>query len=299
MKAVLTDDRFSTPTGSSSASSTASAASRSAEQRVRLLSRNDLSLNARFPEVVEALEARSGDRTRARRRGRRVRGRADDFAGSSSAASAASGLPLRLRPAPSRRPGRQPRCRCARARRCCARRSPSTARCGSPRTATATARPLAEACRRGWEGLIAKRADAPYTHGRSRDWLKFKCSAEQEFVIGGFTAPRGQPHRLRRAAARPLRRTAGCATPARSAPASRRHAARPAAQLAPLRRETLAVRRRGPRARRDLGRARLVAQVGFTSGRATAGCAIRGSWACATTRPPRRSCAEIRREPAQ
>ena len=50
---------------------------------------------------------------------------------------------------------------------------------------------FAEACRKGWEGLIAKRADAPYTHGRSRDWLKFKCSAEQELVIGGFTAPRG------------------------------------------------------------------------------------------------------------
>jgi bifunctional non-homologous end joining protein LigD len=49
----------------------------------------------------------------------------------------------------------------------------------------------AEACAKGWEGLIAKRADSPYTRGRSRDWLKFKCSAEQEFVIGGFTAPKG------------------------------------------------------------------------------------------------------------
>jgi ATP-dependent DNA ligase len=49
----------------------------------------------------------------------------------------------------------------------------------------------AEACAKGWEGLIAKRADAPYTHGRSRDWLKFKCSLAQELVIGGFTAPRG------------------------------------------------------------------------------------------------------------
>jgi len=47
------------------------------------------------------------------------------------------------------------------------------------------------ACAAGWEGLIAKRADAPYVHGRSRDWLKFKCSAEQELVIGGYTAPRG------------------------------------------------------------------------------------------------------------
>jgi DNA ligase D-like protein (predicted ligase) len=47
------------------------------------------------------------------------------------------------------------------------------------------------ACRHGWEGLIAKRADSPYVQKRSRDWLKFKCSSEQELVIGGFTAPRG------------------------------------------------------------------------------------------------------------
>ena len=48
-----------------------------------------------------------------------------------------------------------------------------------------------EACRDGWEGLIAKRADAPYRAGRTKDWLKFKCSSGQEFVIGGFTDPRG------------------------------------------------------------------------------------------------------------
>jgi bifunctional non-homologous end joining protein LigD len=48
-----------------------------------------------------------------------------------------------------------------------------------------------EACRRGWEGLIAKRAESSYSHGRSRDWLKFKCSFGQEFVIGGYTDPRG------------------------------------------------------------------------------------------------------------
>jgi DNA ligase D-like protein (predicted ligase) len=48
-----------------------------------------------------------------------------------------------------------------------------------------------EACRKGWEGLIAKRADSPYVQTRSRDWLKFKCSNEQELVIGGFTAPHG------------------------------------------------------------------------------------------------------------
>jgi len=48
-----------------------------------------------------------------------------------------------------------------------------------------------QACRWGWEGLIAKRADAPYRAGRSRDWLKFKCENAQEFVIGGYTEPRG------------------------------------------------------------------------------------------------------------
>jgi bifunctional non-homologous end joining protein LigD len=46
-----------------------------------------------------------------------------------------------------------------------------------------------QACRDGWEGLIAKRADAPYRGGRSRDWLKFKCENAQEFVIGGYTDP--------------------------------------------------------------------------------------------------------------
>jgi DNA ligase D-like protein (predicted ligase) len=48
-----------------------------------------------------------------------------------------------------------------------------------------------EACRRGWEGVVAKRAESPYRATRSRDWLKFKCEAGQELVIGGFTAPRG------------------------------------------------------------------------------------------------------------
>jgi bifunctional non-homologous end joining protein LigD len=48
-----------------------------------------------------------------------------------------------------------------------------------------------QACRAGWEGLIAKRAQAPYASGRSRDWLKLKCVWEQEFVIGGYTDPAG------------------------------------------------------------------------------------------------------------
>lgn len=50
---------------------------------------------------------------------------------------------------------------------------------------------LARARREGWEGVIAKRTGAPYTPGvRSDAWLKLKIEFRQEFVIGGFTAPR-------------------------------------------------------------------------------------------------------------
>jgi bifunctional non-homologous end joining protein LigD len=55
---------------------------------------------------------------------------------------------------------------------------------------------LRDACRRGWEGLIAKRADSHYVATRSRDWLKLKCNLAQEFVIGGWTAPKGTRRRL-------------------------------------------------------------------------------------------------------
>jgi ATP-dependent DNA ligase len=45
--------------------------------------------------------------------------------------------------------------------------------------------------REGWEGVIAKRRDSPYEHRRSRHWLKMKCEASQEFIVGGFTEPQG------------------------------------------------------------------------------------------------------------
>ncbi len=48
------------------------------------------------------------------------------------------------------------------------------------------------ASREGWEGIMAKRRDAVYEHKRSRAWLKMKCDASQEFVVGGFTEPSGQ-----------------------------------------------------------------------------------------------------------
>jgi ATP-dependent DNA ligase len=44
---------------------------------------------------------------------------------------------------------------------------------------------------RGWEGVIAKRLDAPYEEKRSKHWLKMKCELAQDFVVGGFTDPQG------------------------------------------------------------------------------------------------------------
>ena len=53
-------------------------------------------------------------------------------------------------------------------------------------------KPWERACNEGWEGVIAKRRDSPYEHRRSRHWLKMKCEATQELVVGGFTDPQGQ-----------------------------------------------------------------------------------------------------------
>lgn len=48
-----------------------------------------------------------------------------------------------------------------------------------------------QACKKGWEGIIAKKRDSIYVYARSTDWLKFKCVQEQELVIGGYTEPQG------------------------------------------------------------------------------------------------------------
>lgn len=52
-------------------------------------------------------------------------------------------------------------------------------------------RPWERACREGWEGVIAKRLGSRYEHRRSPNWLKMKCEATQELVVGGFTDPQG------------------------------------------------------------------------------------------------------------
>jgi ATP-dependent DNA ligase len=52
-------------------------------------------------------------------------------------------------------------------------------------------KPWERACSEGWEGVIAKRRDSTYEHRRSKQWLKMKCEATEEFVVGGFTDPQG------------------------------------------------------------------------------------------------------------
>ena len=49
-----------------------------------------------------------------------------------------------------------------------------------------------EACTLGLEGIICKRADAPYTGTRNRAWLKVKCLGREEFVVLGWTPPAGR-----------------------------------------------------------------------------------------------------------
>ncbi|MDB5491804.1 MAG: dependent ligase [Micavibrio sp.] len=49
---------------------------------------------------------------------------------------------------------------------------------------------LARSCTLGLEGIVSKLADAPYTPGRQKSWLKSKCITRQEFVILGFSDPK-------------------------------------------------------------------------------------------------------------
>lgn len=55
---------------------------------------------------------------------------------------------------------------------------------------------LRHACRMGLEGVISKRAEAPYRSGRGRDWIKSKCTQRQEFVIAGYVPSKASRHQL-------------------------------------------------------------------------------------------------------
>ncbi|MBN1527467.1 MAG: non-homologous end-joining DNA ligase [Thermoleophilaceae bacterium] len=198
MKATLTDERFSDPGWiyERKLDGVRCIAIRDGK-RVRMLSRNDLPLNERYPEVAEALEAQSLRRFA-------IDGEvvAFDRGRTSFAALARRGhrhVKVYLyvfdllwidgrdvRPLPLRERKRLLR---------------DALDWGGPLRLTPHRNEhgeayFEEACRKGWEGLIAKRADSPYTTARSRDWLKFKCDQAQELVIGGFTPPKGSRREL-------------------------------------------------------------------------------------------------------
>ena len=191
MKAVLTQERFSDPDWifERKLDGIRCIAIRDGGP-VRLLSRNDLSLNGRFPGVAEALDAQANSRFA-------IDGEVVAFEhgqtsfqrlGHPGAAIVyyvfdvlwldgrdVRGLPLRERKALLRD---------------ALSFDEGAIRLSAYRNEAGEAM-FEEACKSGWEGVIAKRADSVYTPSRSRDWLKFKCEAGQELVIGGFTAPRG------------------------------------------------------------------------------------------------------------
>ena len=184
MKAVLTDERFSSPDWifERKLDGIRCIAIRDGSS-LRMLSRNDLSMNERYPGVAEALAAQSRERFVVDGEVVAISGRFQDggprlyhvFDVLWLDGEDVRDLPLRERKALLQR-----------------RADAGTTRSGSCPTATRTGEAMyAEACANGWEGVIAKRADTVYTSKRSKDWLKFKCAQGQELVIGGFTPPQG------------------------------------------------------------------------------------------------------------
>src|SRR5262245_37766595 len=55
---------------------------------------------------------------------------------------------------------------------------------------------LEQACRMSLEGIVSKRADAPYRSGRSEAFIKTKCSNAQEFVVGGYSPSTAMPRAI-------------------------------------------------------------------------------------------------------
>ncbi|HYB26657.1 MAG TPA: non-homologous end-joining DNA ligase [Solirubrobacteraceae bacterium] len=193
MKAVLTDDRFSDPNWiyERKLDGIRCIAIRS-EKSLKLLSRNDLPQNDRYPELVEALEAERCQQFA-------IDGEVVAFQGSETSFALLAErhqhwVPvflyvfdvLWLEGHDVRRLPLRTRKRLLRG----ALQFHGNVCWTQYRNRDGEAL-FKEACRKGWEGLMAKRADSPYVATRSKDWLKFKCEHGQELVVGGYTEPRG------------------------------------------------------------------------------------------------------------
>jgi DNA ligase D-like protein (predicted ligase) len=203
MLATLTDERFSDPEWifERKLDGVRCLARRDAEGRVRLLSRNDQDMSRTYPEIAEALSGPADEALI-------VDGEVVAFDGRRTSFARLQGRLGLTDPEKARKTniavyyyvfdvlhllG------------CDTRSLPQLTRkkllrnaldFGDPLRYTTHRREAGEeafraACERGDEGVIAKRAAARYVGGRSRDWLKFKCVRDQEFVIGGWTEPKG------------------------------------------------------------------------------------------------------------
>jgi bifunctional non-homologous end joining protein LigD len=194
MKAVLTDARFSDPDWifERKLDGVRCVAVRDGGP-VTLLSRNDLSFNGRFPEIAAALEAQPQQRFAVDGEVVAFDGRQTSFARLAQRGRTRvpvffyifdvlwlDGQDVRALPLRSRK----------RLLRSALHFDDPSLRFSTHRNGDGEAL-FRDACDKGWEGLIAKRADSRYTDRRSRDWLKLKCEQGQELVIGGATAPRG------------------------------------------------------------------------------------------------------------
>lgn len=203
MLATLTDERFDDPGWlfERKWDGVRCVALRRDDGTVHLRSRNDLPLDGTYPEVADALSAQCGvaavfDGEIVAFDGRRSSfERLQDRSGiTDPRAARASGIAVRYYLFDVvHLAGYDVRALPLRARKALLR---DAVRFGDPlrftaHRNTAGVEEYRRACARGDEGVIAKRADAPYSPGRSRDWLKFKCVRDQELVIGGYTEPRG------------------------------------------------------------------------------------------------------------
>jgi bifunctional non-homologous end joining protein LigD len=133
----------------------------------------------------------------------------------------------------------------------------------------------------GLEGIVGKRADSRYVGKRSADWVKLKCQKRQEFVIGGYTDPRGGGHFgalhvgvYEDGVLRHVTRVGGGG---RGRTARRAVAAARAARAGGL---PVLARRVRNRAITTGSSPASCARCGSPSGRPTAGCGIRSSLAC-------------------
>jgi len=156
-------------------------------ERTRLYSRNELSLNDRYPAIAAALDADAADGFVIDGEAVAFVGGRDRFGGGDGAVLyyyvfdvlVADGRDVRGLPIEERRKTLEG-----------ALTWKDPLRITDQVTGDGAAL-LEQACSDGWEGLIAKRLGTPYVSTRSRDWLKLKCTRAQELVIGGFTAPKG------------------------------------------------------------------------------------------------------------